>query len=107
MAAGLTTWAKMEAQGTCMPAADGDTTQAQIAELAGRCIQCGKPTQNAGGECTRCLNKRNGGGRAAVPKETLHIPPAEIPAHEARIAAHAERVAVDLAELEQRRWKCA
>lgn len=106
MAAGLTTWAKMEAQGTARPPAAGDTTATTIAEQAGRCVQCGRPTQNAAGECTRCLNGRNGGGKRRAPK-TLHIPPAELPAHEARIAAHAERVAADLAELEQRRWKCA
>jgi len=71
---------------------------------------CGRETHNAGGRCTRCV-KKNEGYRSSKQTElingTLHLPPAELPAHETRIAAHGDRVAAEIRRLNQGGEHCA
>lgn len=73
--------------------------------MAGQLCKCGRRTVNGGGECTSCLTGRRTRRRKLT--ETSVLPPAEIPAHEARIEAHRARVALELARLNRHGKSCA
>lgn len=97
---GHKSWAQLEAEGFCLPASWTPAPQPP-ASTAGRCLTCGAPTANLGGECDGCWDVRHGRRRPAEKSAEANVTltPEQQAEVDAKIEAHAARVAADLERL--------